>query len=102
MTTWVRVKGLAVLEVWSVDKEVTHVQPDVSLLLTSQDLQVTHERVDVCAKLLYFTCSSLLLCHLEPANSDFLLDTLGCIILIVVAQQLLSVFKAVEVDNFTH
>lgn len=68
MTTRMRVERLAVLKVRSVDEEIGHVQADIRLFLSPQDLQVTHERVDVCTELLYLAgtvnCSCWFrLCH---------------------------------------
>lgn len=68
MTTRMRVERLAVLKVRSVDEEIRYVQADIRLFLSSQDLQVTHERVDVCTELLYLagtvSCSCWFrLCH---------------------------------------
>ena len=69
MAARVGIERLAVFNVWSVDEEVGHIQANVRLFLSSQDLHVSHEGIDVCTELLHLgaatlTCSCWFwLCH---------------------------------------
>lgn len=99
VATRVSVERLTVREVRSIDVEIDHVQTNLCLLLTPQDLQVTHEGANILTELLYIACRWLLFCHDDALDLSLCTDT--CLSFFSFLQQLDFIFTQTLDDNFS-